>query len=140
MTGHRPSSLGVPQPRSLPESATVEPKLEEPPREQTGSKQSHTIHHYVYVDNLRILSVDRKSVKRGLEQVEDILDAHHLILHPGVSSRALGCDLRGDLMASRVAQERYHRLRQVITGLLNRRKVSGRLLEVIVGHATFVGS
>ncbi len=42
-------------------------------------------------------------------------------------------------MASRITPERYHRLRQAIQGVLNRRKVSGRLLEVLIGHATFAG-
>ena len=52
--------------------------------------------------------------------------------------KALGCDLRGELQASRVTPERYHRVHQAIQGILNRKKVSGRILEVVVGHATFV--
>ena len=40
----------------------------------------------MYVDNLGILSV-KVCPTRGLEQVEDIFEAHHLILHPGIFPR-----------------------------------------------------
>ena len=100
-------------------------------------------HHYVYVDNLGILSVDHRTVDEGIREVESVFSDHHLVLHPGEvstgSTRALGCDLRSDLLASRISPERYHNLRQALEGLLRRRRVSGRLLEVVVGHATFVG-
>ena len=74
---------------------------------------------------------------------ERVFESENLVLHPGLvstgSTQALGCDLRGDLLASRVTPERYHKLRPAIGGLLARKKVSGRLLEVVSGHATFVG-
>ncbi|CAE7655449.1 unnamed protein product [Symbiodinium sp. KB8] len=101
------------------------------------------VHHYVYVDNLGVISTDEKTTDTSLREIENIFTSHSLLLHPGEvscgSTRALGCDLRADLLASRVTPERYHNLRQAIEGLLRRRKVSGRLVECIVGHATFVG-
>ena len=52
-----------------------------------------SVHHYVYVDNLGILSINRDSV----EEVETVFHSHHLVLHPGQistgSTRALGVDL-----------------------------------------------
>lgn len=100
------------------------------------------LHHYVYVDNLGILSTCHDSVEEGLKQVQEIFHADQLILHLGAvhssSVRALGCDLHGELMASTVTPERYHKVHQAIQGLLQRKKVSGRILEVVVGHATFV--
>ena len=52
-----------------------------------------SVHHYVYVDNLGILSINRDSV----EEVETVFNSHHLVLHPGQistgSTRALGVDL-----------------------------------------------
>ena len=102
-----------------------------------------SVRHYVYVDNLGILSTDADLVEEGMQEVKKVFEEKNLKLHPGEvhagSVKALGCDLRGDLMASRVTPERYHRLRQAIQGVLNRRKVSGRVLEVVIGHATFAG-
>lgn len=99
--------------------------------------------HYVYVDNLGILSTDAALVHEGMQEVKTEFESRNLHLHPGEvhsgSVKALGCDLRGDIMASRITPERYHRLRQAIQGVLNRKKVSGRLLEVVIGHATFAG-
>eukprot|EP00435_Cladocopium_sp_Y103_P072928 s29_g41.t2 len=103
---------------------------------------SQKVHHYVYVDNLGILSTDHRTVEVGLKEVEEVFNQEMLILHPGTvhdrSVKALGCDLRGDLLASRVTPERYHKVHQALLAVLNRRKISGRLLEVVVGHATFV--
>ena len=96
----------------------------------------------MYVDNLGILSVSHDTVETGLREVEEVFGAHSLILHPGVVScgttKALGCVIRGDLLASRVPPERYHKLRQAIQGLLERKRVSGRFLEIVIGHAAFV--
>ena len=109
----------------------------------TTSKEKASIHHYVYVDNLGILSTDEIQVEEGLREVKDKFESRNLQLHPGEvrsgAMKALGCELRGDLMASRITIERYHKLRQAITGVLRRKRVSGRLLEVVVGHATFAG-
>ena len=76
-----------------------------------------------------------------MKEVEEVFEHRQLILHREIhqgSTKALGCELRGDLLASRVTPERSHKLRQAISGVLNRRKVSGRTLEVVIGHATFV--
>ena len=109
----------------------------------TDQNEVASIHHYVYVDNLGILSTDEIQVERGLEEVKETFESRNLHLHPGEvrcgAMKALGCELRGDLMASRITIERFHKLRQAITGVLMRKKVSGRLLEVVVGHATFAG-
>ena len=79
----------------------------------------------------------------GICEVEEDFTEHQNLLHAGTvstgSTRALGCDLRADLLASRITPERYHNRRQALDGLLRRRRVSGRLLEVVIGHATFVG-
>ena len=107
------------------------------------TSQDRKIHHYVYVDNLGILSTDHITVEEGLKEVQEVFNKEMLILHPGVvhsrSVKALGCDLRGDLFATRVTAERYHKLHQAIQAILDRKKVSGRILEVVIGHATFVG-
>ncbi len=100
------------------------------------------VHHYVYVDNLGIMSTDEHTVDESLKEVQEVFEKEQLILHPGVvhsqSVKALGCNLCGELLASRVTPERFHRLHQALAAILNRKKVSGRILEVVIGHATFV--
>ena len=111
--------------------------------QRTGCSSKASMHHYVSVDNLGVLTVDHVTAQETIQEVEAIFTSHKLLLHPGEvsqgSTRALGCDLRGDLLASRVTPERYHNLHQALNGVLGRKKVSGRLLEIVVGHATFVG-
>ena len=101
------------------------------------------VRHYVYVDNLGILSPDRELVSQALAEVERIFEAKQLLLHAGEihsrSVKALGVELRGDILAVRITPSRYHKVRQSITGILERKKVSGKLVEVVLGHCTFIG-
>lgn len=99
------------------------------------------VRHYVYVDNLGVISQDEAVVKRCLAELGPAFDDRGLILHPGELQaddvRALGCQMRSDLLAVRVTPERYWKLRRALEGLLRRKKVSGRILEVVLGHITF---
>ncbi len=101
------------------------------------------VRHYVYVDNLGILSPDRELVSQALAEVERIFEAGQLLLHAGEihsrSVKALGVELRGDILAVRITPSRYHKVRQAITGILERKRVSGKLVEVVLGHCTFIG-
>ena len=118
-------------------------------RPMTFGAEEDTLHpvdmvrHYVYVDNLGILSPDRELVSQALAEVERIFETKQLLLHAGEihsrSVKALGVELRGDILAVRIAPSRYHKLRQSITGILERKKVSGKLVEVVLGHCTFIG-
>ena len=62
-------------------------------------------------------------------------------MHPGeiqhAQVKALGVCLNGTTLCTRLTPERFHRVRQGICGLLLRRRVSGRAVEIILGHATF---
>ena len=84
--------------------------------------------------NLGILSTDVSVVEEGLGEVKDCFESRNLRLHPGEvrsgSVSPLDCELRGDSMAARITNERFGILRQAITSILKRMKVSGRLLEV----------
>lgn len=97
--------------------------------------------HYVYVDNLGIVSQQEEGVLEALGSLKPAFDAKGLVLHPGevqtTDVRALGCQMRGDLKAARVTPERYWKLRRSLDALLLRRRVSGRILEVVLGHVTF---
>lgn len=99
------------------------------------------VRHYVYVDNLGIASPHRAVVSEALAQLTPAFDGQGLVLHPGEIQhediQALGVSMRGDLMASRVTARRHYRLRQAIVAVLRRKHISGRLLEVVLGHITF---
>ena len=99
------------------------------------------VRHYVYVDNLGIISPHEALVGEALEQLAPCFDERGLILHPGELQhediRALGCSVRGDIMATRITPERFIRLRQAVGALLRGKRVSGRILEVVLGHITF---
>lgn len=41
------------------------------------------IHHYVYVDNLGLMSTDEATVKNTLKEVQEVFESHQLILRPG---------------------------------------------------------
>ncbi|CAE6957111.1 CACNA1H, partial [Symbiodinium sp. CCMP2456] len=106
-----------------------------------GQKDANSeVRHYVYVDNLGVVSPHEAVVRGALEELDLEFTSRGLLLHPGeVNSEvtALGIELDGSALCARISSKRFHKVRQAIKGLLRRRKVSGRVLEVIVGHATF---
>ena len=99
------------------------------------------VRHYTYVDNLGIISTSEDIVRQGLVELEETFTKQGLLLHPGEiqSSRvkALRVNLDGSKLCTRLTPERFHRVRQGIRGLLRRRRVSGRTVEIVLGHATF---
>ena len=97
-------------------------------------------HFYVYVDNLGVLGLNREA---ALEELHDKFNGLGLHLHKSeVGSdrvEALGCVIDGRRLRSSITPQRLWKLRQAITGLLRHRRVSGRAVEVLVGHLTFCG-
>ena len=97
--------------------------------------------HYVYVDNLGILSSHEGVVRNALQELDEHFSRQGLLLHPGEVSqgetKALGTILDGNQLCSRITPERCHKVRQSIRGILRRKKISGRTLEIVIGHATF---
>ena len=106
-----------------------------------SSSSTKTVRRYVYVDNLGIISQEENFVCEALQELGPVFDDRGLVLHPGELQtediKALGCQMRGDLKAVRVTPERYWRLRRAVEGILRRKRVSGRILEVVLGHITF---
>ena len=100
-----------------------------------------TTRHYVYVDNLGVLSPHKAVVATALQELDEHFRGRGLLLHPGEvhssETRALGTILDGNNLCSKITPERFHRVRQSIRGLLNKKRVTGQMLEVVVGHATF---
>ena len=111
--------------------------------EACRGSDSQGIRHYVYVDNLGVLSPHQAVVSTALEELDGHFGSTGLLLHPGEVScggtKALGTVLNGKTLCSHVSPERFHRVRQSIRGLLRRKKFSGQTLEIVTGHATFCG-
>ena len=99
--------------------------------------------HFVYVDNLGVLSANREAVEEGLADLSDDFTSKNLLLHPGELQhnpiKALGIQLDGSNLTSKVAPDRLHRVRQGLRCILHRGRCTGRVLEILVGHCTYCG-
>ena len=102
-----------------------------------------SLNHYVYVDNLGIIGQNKDLVSKGLEAMENHFNSKQLLLHPGEvhsgSVKALGIQLDGTSKTTRITPERLHKVRSGLRGLISRGRCSGKVLEIIIGHATFCG-
>ena len=103
----------------------------------------HRLLHYVYIDNIGIIGVDRDEVQRSLTKVVENLDASGLPCHEIQSSggvcEKLGVEFKSALKCFRPTNKRYWRLRRTISWFLKRRRVTGRMLEILLGHCTYFG-
>ncbi|CAK0810365.1 unnamed protein product, partial [Prorocentrum cordatum] len=99
--------------------------------------------HYVYVDNVGLLSLDASYVKGALADTIAAFDAAGLIMHDiSVDSdiaEALGVTLDGRKHQTLVNHRRYWKVRLALRWALSLRRLAGRELEVLLGHCTFVG-
>ena len=99
--------------------------------------------HFAYVDNLGVLSANREAVEEGLADLSDDFTSKNLLLHPGELQhnpiKALGIQLDGSNLTSKVAPDRLHRVRQGLRCILHRGRCTGRVLEILVGHCTYCG-
>ncbi|CAK0898545.1 unnamed protein product, partial [Prorocentrum cordatum] len=88
--------------------------------------------HYVYVDNVGLLSLDAACVKGALADATEAFDAAGLIMHDisvaCETAEALGVTLDGQKRQTLVTHRRYWKVRLGLRGL-----------EVLLGHCAFVG-
>ena len=97
--------------------------------------------HYVYVDNLGIISTDEQKVESALTEVTSLFEGQNLLLHTGEIKAeevsTLGCRLDGVRHCTGLKRSRFHNVRQALKGILHRGTCTGRLLENLVGHLTY---
>ena len=77
-----------------------------------------------------------------LRLCEETCGRRQLVLHETVIGDvvdALGTVLDGRAHQTRIIPKRFWRLRGALTRILTVRRCSGRVLEIIIGHCTFVG-
>ena len=98
---------------------------------------------YVYVDNLGVIGADRNLVELAMSELQDVFNGQGLELHGSEVTKdyveALGCVLEGKEMRSRCNPRRLWRIHHGIKALLRRGRCSGKVLEIIIGHCTFLG-
>ena len=103
-----------------------------------ASAGGRVVRHYVYVDNVGVIGVGLRVVADTMNALISAFTARGLPTHElqvtDHELEALGVILDPCRRHTRIAAKRFWRVRQGITGLLRRRAVSGRLLEVVLGH------
>ena len=108
-----------------------------------GKNSEAVSHFYVYVDNLGVISPDRKTVVEAMDGLQKCFNSLGLQLHATEISdgyvEALGCVLDGGAMQSRANPKRLWRIHHGIKALLRRGRCTGKTLEIIIGHCTFLG-
>ena len=96
---------------------------------------------FCYVDNIGILGLTPDGVREAMAKVILTLEAHGLVTHDFVDAcvvqEILGIELDGEKHRTRITPKRYSRLRKVLRWVLGRRKISGAMLEIIMGHITY---
>ena len=102
-----------------------------------------SLKHFVYVDNLGVMSGNAECVAQGLSGLTEQFTDQKLLLHPGEIQHskiaALGIEMNGQKLTTSVASARLHRVRQGLRHLLHRKRCTGRVLEILVGHCTYCG-
>ena len=108
-----------------------------------GKNSEAVSHFYVYVDNLGVISPDRKTVVEAMDGLQKCFNSLGLQLYATEISdgyvEALGCVLDGGAMQSRANPKRLWRIHHGIKALLRRGRCTGKTLEIIIGHCTFLG-
>lgn len=102
-----------------------------------------TLLYYVCLDNIGIMGLGPVLVDVALDQVERQLDELGLNTHEKVGtaswSENLGLVMDGKSGRCIPCPRRLSKIRHVLTWILRRPYLTGKQLEVLVGHCTFIG-
>lgn len=90
-----------------------------------------------------VISTSKQLVDDAMTELQHSFNSRGLELHGSEVTEnyveALGCVLEGKRMLSRCNPKRLWRVHHAIKALLNRGRCSGKALEVVIGHCTFLG-
>ena len=99
------------------------------------------ISHWVCVDNLGLICLSEEVLKQRLFGVVSHFNSVGLTMHEtqagSASMVALGCRLDCVGHKTQLTVERRMKLAKALRAVLRRKTVSGIVLEVVLGHATF---
>eukprot|EP00972_Heterocapsa_arctica_P013842 2040702-Heterocapsa_arctica.AAC.1 len=95
-----------------------------------------------YVDNVAVLGRDPDVVNQQLARVTQHLEQLGFIVHESQPAQTscpfVGLEFDGIARTTRAKSSRVWRLRYVIEEALQRGHISGQMLEIIIGHATWI--
>ena len=111
-------------------------------RHPPGGLQIGRPHHLAYVDNMGVLGYPAKDVTEMKERGQAAMMRAGLKMHEDVEAGGAAVDLLGFTIRASPAlvelkQGRTWRLEAALRHAARLRRISGRALEVLVGHATF---
>ena len=109
------------------------------------SVENTFLHHperfIVYVDNIAVFGRDPKRVDQVMSRIVSELNQKGLLTHELVPASTkcelLGLHFDGVRKEISMTTKRYRRIRWSIEWVLRKKRVTGRLLERIIGHTTF---
>ena len=100
------------------------------------------IRYYLYVDSLGVFGLRRNEVANALQQGVDHLDAIQLKTHEHLlsssCSETLGIEIDGDALSASITSKWYWKLDRGLAWLLPRRRCTGIMLAVFLGHQVYV--
>ena len=99
------------------------------------------ISHWVYVDNLGLICLSETELRGRLENVVEHFNSKGLSMHETESGLSefttLGCRLDCVKHKTKLTVARRVKVTKAIRAALRRRTLSGIVVEVLLGHATF---
>ena len=97
----------------------------------------------MYIDNFGILGVTASVVSGALQRVVGHMESvglkMHEIVDPADSMESIGVTFDGIKKQTEISSRRFWRLDLGIKRFLTRKRVSGKMLERLVGQCTFAG-
>ena len=101
------------------------------------------VKHTVYVDNLGVISQNGPVTLGILEEMDKEFGERQLLLHPSSAhteeGKHLGTKMDLRHLCSILTRSRYEKLKGGLQAVMRRRRLSGRVPEVVIGHRTFAG-
>jgi hypothetical protein len=100
-------------------------------------------HYYVYVDDLGVLRGKVSDAAKTMKEVKSEFEKDNLLLHQETvtvtGAKVLGAQLDLERMESRVSEERFWKVHNAFLWACRRKTLSGRSLEILIGHGAFCG-
>ena len=97
---------------------------------------------YAYVHNVGVLGADKIGVQKSLANIKNALNANKIQCHEvqaaGQVRETLGIEFNGELKCFRPSGKSYWKVRSTLEAFLEAPKVTGKTLEVLLGHCTYL--
>lgn len=117
-------------------------KTAAPPLSVEGDRAEHTCLHLEYVDNFASLGISQDHVASAVGAMQSLLERRGLVVHEvdsgSPSAQLLGWMIDGVQGTVQPTARRLWRLRYALEEVLSARQVTGRAVEKLVGHCTFL--